>query len=52
VVETIANIVHLGLSLVSAVLFLYGLGRKMWLNKWRAYEIRPPPVTDVGLETT
>jgi hypothetical protein len=31
-VDTVANIVYLGLSLIGSIAFLYGLGRKMWLT--------------------
>lgn len=41
VVQTIGNIVYLALSLVSAVAFLWGLGRKIWLNRWSAYPVSP-----------
>jgi hypothetical protein len=40
-VDTIANIVYLALSLISAGMFLWGLGRKMWLNRWSAYQTPP-----------
>jgi len=36
-VDTVANIVYLGLSLVDAVAFLLGLFRKAWLNRFSAY---------------
>lgn len=41
VVQTIGNIVYFGLSLISAVVFLYGLGRKVWLNRFSAYPLAP-----------
>jgi hypothetical protein len=41
IVQTIGTIVYLGLSLVSAVAFLWGLGRKLWLNRWSAYGTAP-----------
>ena len=40
-VQTIGNIVYLGLSLVSSIAFLWGLGRKVWLNRWSAANIPP-----------
>jgi hypothetical protein len=40
-VETMGNIVYLGLSLIGAVYFLWGLGRKIWLNRISAYELPP-----------
>jgi hypothetical protein len=40
-VDTIANIVYLGLTLVGAVAFLWGLLRKAWLNRFSAYPISP-----------
>ena len=40
-VQTIGNIVYLGLSLVSSVAFLWGLGRKIWLNRISAYQVPP-----------
>jgi|SRR5665213_1618826 len=40
-VQTIGNIVYFFLSLVSAGVFLYGLGRKIWLNRFSAYPIAP-----------
>lgn len=40
-VDTIANIVYLGLSLVGAVAFLWGLARKIWLNRWSAFQVPP-----------
>jgi hypothetical protein len=42
-VDTVANIVYLGLSLIGSIAFLWGLGRKMWLNRWSAYQTPPPP---------
>jgi hypothetical protein len=36
-----ANIVYLTLSLIGAVALLKGLSRKMWLNRWNAYQTRP-----------
>jgi hypothetical protein len=41
VVETIANIAYLALSLVGGVATLYGLVRKAWLNQWSAYGTVP-----------
>lgn len=41
VVQTIGNIVYFGLSLISAAVFLYGLSRKIWLNRFSAYNIPP-----------
>jgi hypothetical protein len=41
VVQTIGNIVYFGLSLISAALFLWGLGRKIWLNRWSSYQVAP-----------
>jgi hypothetical protein len=41
VVQTAGNIVYFGLSLISALVFLYGLGRKIWLNRFSAYPISP-----------
>jgi len=41
VVQTIGNIVYFGLSLISAVIFLAGLARKLWLNRWSAYPLPP-----------
>jgi hypothetical protein len=35
-VDTIANIVYLGLSLVGGVAFLWGLCRKIWFNRFSA----------------
>lgn len=26
---------------IDAVQFLYGLGRKIWLNRWSAYQVPP-----------
>jgi hypothetical protein len=40
-VDTIANIAYLGLSLIGAVQFLWGPGRKIWLNRISAYQIAP-----------
>ena len=40
-VQTIGNIVYLGLSLVGAIAFLWGLGRKIWLNRISAYQVPP-----------
>jgi hypothetical protein len=40
-VDTVANVVYLGLSLVGACAFLYRLGRKAWLNRISAYGIPP-----------
>jgi hypothetical protein len=40
-VDTIANIAYLALSLIGAVQFLWGLGRKVWLNRISAYQIAP-----------
>jgi hypothetical protein len=40
-VDTVSNIVYLGLSLVGALAFLYGLGRKVWLNRVSAYQVPP-----------
>jgi hypothetical protein len=42
-VDTVANIVYLGLSLVGSVAFLWGLLRKMWLNRWSAYVSQGQP---------
>jgi hypothetical protein len=39
IVQTVGNIVYLGLSFVSAVAFLFGLGRKIWLNRFSAYPL-------------
>jgi hypothetical protein len=41
VVDTIANLVYLGLSMVGAAAFLWGLARKIWLNRWSAYQVAP-----------
>lgn len=41
VVETVGNIVYLSLSLISAVLFLWGLARAVWLNRISAYPLPP-----------
>ena len=41
IVQTIGSIVYLGLSLVSAVAFLFGVLRKLWLNRWSAYPLPP-----------
>lgn len=41
VVDTIANIVYLALSLIGAGQFLFGLGRKIWLNRISAYGLPP-----------
>lgn len=41
VVQTIGNIVYLALSLVGAVQFLWGLGRKIWLNRFSSYQVAP-----------
>jgi hypothetical protein len=41
IVDTIGTIVYLGLSLVSAIAFLFGLGRKIWLNRISAYTLPP-----------
>lgn len=40
-IETIASIAYLGLSLIGAVSFLWGLGRKAWLNRWSALGTAP-----------
>jgi len=40
-VDTVANSVYLGLSLIGSIAFLYGLDRKMWLNRWSAYQMPP-----------
>jgi hypothetical protein len=40
-IDTVANIVYMGLSLIGAVAFLWGLGRKAWLNRWSAYQLPP-----------
>lgn len=40
-VDTIGNIVYLGLSLLGAVQVLVGLGRKAWLNRVSAYASAP-----------
>jgi len=40
-IDTVANIIYLGLSLIGSIAFLYGLGRKMWLNRWSAYQTPP-----------
>jgi hypothetical protein len=40
-VDTIGSIVYFSLSLIGALAFLYGLGRKMWLNRWSAYQVAP-----------
>src|SRR4051812_26426005 len=37
VIETVANIIYFGLSLLSAIFFLSGLARKFWLQSWSAY---------------
>lgn len=39
--DTGSNIVYLGLSLIGACAFLYGLGRKLWLNRISAYQVPP-----------
>jgi hypothetical protein len=41
----VANIVYLGLSLFGAGAFLWGLGRKIWLNRISAYgmSLNNPP---------
>jgi hypothetical protein len=44
VVDSVANIVYLGLSLIGACQFLYGLGRKIWLNRISAYPVPPANV--------
>jgi hypothetical protein len=41
VVDTVANIIYLVFSLVGAMAFLWGLGRKIWLNRWSAYQVAP-----------
>ena len=41
VVQTAGNIVYLGLSLISAVVFLFGLARKIYLNRFSAYPLPP-----------
>jgi hypothetical protein len=33
--------VYLGLSLISAGAFLFGLARKIWLNRFSAYPLPP-----------
>jgi len=40
-IDTVTNIVYLALSLVGSVAFLWGLGRKIWLNRWSAYQVPP-----------
>ena len=40
-VDTIANIVYLALSLIGAGQFLFGLGRKIWLNRISSYGLPP-----------
>jgi hypothetical protein len=30
-----------GVPDIDAVQFLYGLGRKIWLNRWSAYQVPP-----------
>ena len=40
-VDTVTNVVYLGLSLIGALAFLYGLGRKVWLNRISAYGLPP-----------
>jgi hypothetical protein len=37
-VDTIANIVYLGLSLIGSLAFLYGLARKLWNGRWSAFQ--------------
>lgn len=39
VIDTIANLVYLGLSMVGAAAFLWGLARKIWLNRWSNYQV-------------
>ncbi len=41
VIDTIANLVYLGLSMVGAAAFLWGLARKIWLNRWSDYQVAP-----------
>lgn len=43
-VQTIGNIIYFGLSLISAGVFLFGLGRKLWLGRFSAYQA-PAPTT-------
>ena len=41
VADTVANIVYMALSIIAGVGFLWGLGRKIWLNRWSAYNVAP-----------
>jgi fumarate reductase subunit D len=44
-VQTTGNIVYFALSLISGVVFLFGLCRKVWLGRFSAYI--PPEVPNV-----
>jgi hypothetical protein len=37
IVQTIGNLVYFGLSFVSAVVFLFGMGRKIYLGRFSSY---------------
>jgi hypothetical protein len=41
IMQTVDNIVYFGLSLISAAVFLFGLCRKIWLNRFSAYPLPP-----------
>ena len=49
VAQTIDNIVYLGLSLISAVVFLFGLRRKIWFNRVGTYPIPPASLPSITL---